>query len=228
MPQITDGGMTPPDNALMYAITGEQAPATMAGTDEMAEATATVTALRRGLAALGSELATAAPESATDPARRPDRASARRIWARPWTLATAAAVVGVALAGGYAWTGSDPADNPDSRSLPGLVACAETIVMGNVTSVSSQGDRFAVTLDATRYLKPENGPKVFTAGDARLPLGGAGTAPARGERVLVVVHDAANGDVDLFTGTDIASEWAWMENALPDSRSIDPKECDGE
>jgi hypothetical protein len=45
---------------------------------------------------------------------------------------------------------------------------------------------------------------------------------------MVVVHDAAGGDVDLFTGADIDTEWAWMERALPASRSIDTKGCRGE
>jgi len=238
MSQVKDGGATPQDNALMYAITGERPPASLARTEEMAEATATVRALRQGLATLGAELAAATPEPAADPrpspnapalaARRPARSSARRIWARPWALSAAAGVVAVALAGGYALTRSDPSDTSDSRSLPGVVACAETIVVGNVTSVSRQGDRFAVTLDAERYLKPENGSAVLSVSDAQLPLGGSSTAPAKGDRVLVVVHDAAKGNVDLFTGADIASELAWMAKALPDSRSIDTKECRGE
>ena len=209
------------DDALMYAITGERQPAPAARTEELVEAAATVSALRRGLAALGAELAEATPVSAAD-AR-----SARRIWARPWVLAAAAGVVAIALAG-YALRTPDPADTSGSRSLPGVVACAETIAVGNVTSVSGRGDRFAVTLDATRYLKPENGPAVLSLGDARLPAGGSGTGPARGERALVVVHDAARGNVDLFTGADIDSEWAWMRAALPDSRSIDASECAGE
>lgn len=226
------------DDALMYAITGEQAPDSMTRTEEVAEAAATVSALRRGLAALGAELAAATPAPAADarPAslfaaaagRRPTQSPARRIWARPWAFAAAAAVVGVALAGGYMLNSSDPADIEGSRSLPGVVACAETIAVGNVTSVSRQGDRYAVTFDAVRYMKPENGAAVLSVGDARLPLGGAGTAPVEGERALVVVHDAAKGKVDLFTGADIDSEWAWMEKALPDSRSINPKECKGE
>ncbi|MEU7901359.1 hypothetical protein [Actinoplanes sp. NPDC049118] len=238
MSQVKHGGATPPDDALMYAITGEQPPGSLARTEEMAEATATVSALRQGLAALGAELAAATPEPAADsrpapnapaPAgRRPAGSSAKRIWARPWALSAATGVVAVALAGGYALNMSDPGDTSDSRSLPGAVACAETIAVGNVTSVSRQGDRFAVTLDAQRYLKPENGPAILSVGDAQLPLGGSSTAPAEGDRVLVVVHDAAKGNVDLFTGADIASELGWMEKALPDSRSIDPTDCKGE
>ncbi len=226
------------DDALMYAIIGEQAPDSMTRTEEVAEAAATVNALRRGLAALGAELVAATPAPAADarPAslsaaagRRPTQSPARRTWARPWALAAAAAaVVGVAVAGGYVLRTSDPADIEGSRSLPGVVACAETIAVGNVTSVSRQGDRYAVTLDAVRYMKPNNGAAVLSVGDARLPLGGASTAPVEGERALVVVHDAAKGKVDLFTGADIDSEWAWMEKALPDSRSINPKECKGE
>ncbi|GID94139.1 hypothetical protein ACFQFC_09235 [Amorphoplanes digitatis] len=133
----------------------------------------------------------------------------------------AAAGVGIALAGGYAVSGSGPADSSESRSLPGLVACAEIIAVGNVTSASRLGDQFAVKVDAARYLKPENGPAV-------LSVSGTGAGPARGDRVLVVVHDAAKGDVDLFTGADIDSELAWMEKALPGSRSIDTSGCDGE
>jgi hypothetical protein len=161
------------------------------------------------------------------PASRAGARSARRIWARPWVLAAAAAVVAIAL-GGYAWRTPDPADTAGSRSLPGVVACAGTIAVGNVTSVTRRGDRFAVTLDATRYLKPENGPVVLSVGDARLPLGGSSTEPARGERALVVVPNAARGNVDLYTGADIDSELAWMRAALPDSRSIDPSGCGGE
>ncbi|MET8152895.1 hypothetical protein ACIBSW_19725 [Actinoplanes sp. NPDC049668] len=116
-------------------------------------------------------------------------------------------------------SGTGSSDSSESRSLPGLVACAETIAVGDVTSVSRGGDRFTVTLDAPRYLKPENGPAV-------LSVSGSGAEPARGDRVLVVVHDA--DDVDLFTGADVGSELAWMEQALPGSRSIDPAGCDGE
>jgi hypothetical protein len=222
------------DDALMYAITGEQAPASVARTAEMAEATASVSALRSGMAALGGELAAATPVAAAETRaadRRPARSPAKRIWARPWVLAAAAAVVGIALAGGYALSTSgpaDPTDTSDSRSLPGVVACAETIAVGNVTAVSRQGDSYAVTLGAVRYLKPENGPSVLSVRDARLPIGGASTEPATGDRALVVVHDAAKGNVDLFTGADITTEWAWMEKALPDSRAIDPKGCEGE
>ncbi|KUL40062.1 hypothetical protein [Actinoplanes awajinensis] len=215
------------DDALMYAITGEQPTAALAGTQELADATATVTALRQGLAALGAELSAApatplAPVVPLRPARRP--------WAQPWLLATAAGFLGVAaLAGTYFWnTSPDPADSSGSRSLPGVVACAETIAVGDVTAVSKQGDRFTVSLGSVRYLKPENGPSSFSAGDAQLPLGGAGTAPVKGERALLVVHDAAKGDVDVFTGADVDSELAWMEKALPDSRTIDPQECAGE
>jgi hypothetical protein len=108
------------------------------------------------------------------------------------------------------------------------VACAETVVVGSVASVSGQGDRFTVTLDGARYLKPENGPAAFSISDARLPLGGSSAAPVTGQRAMVVVHDAAEGDIDLFTGADVEPEWAWMAKALPDSRLIDPKECAGE
>jgi hypothetical protein len=150
---------------------------------------------------------------------------ARRIRTRPWVLAVAAVVpmAGV-LAGGYAWsTSPNPADSSESRSLPGVVACAETIGVGDVTAVSRQGDRFVVTLGSVRYLKPADGPATFTTGDARLPIGTAGTAPVEGDRALVVVHDP--GNVDIFTGADIDTEWAWMERALPDSRKIDRMGC---
>lgn len=205
------------DDALMYAITGEQPPPALAGTDEMAKASATVSDLRRGLVALGGELAAASPVAVP---------RARPVWTRPAVLAAAAGVVGVALAGGYALTMNDgPPDSSGSRSLPGVVACAQTIVVGAVTSVTPTGDRFAVTLSTERYLKPDDGPATFSATDAELPIGGAGGAPARGERALIVVHGP--GEVDLFTGADVASEWAWMEKALPDSRSIDTRGCTG-
>ncbi|MER5458783.1 hypothetical protein ABT008_28835 [Micromonospora sp. NPDC002389] len=112
-------------------------------------------------------------------------------------LAIAAGVVGVALVGGYALTVSDPADTSVSRSLPGVVACAETIAVGSVASVSRTGDRFTVTLDSVRYLKPDNGPAVLTVDDAQLAVGGSSTTPVTGQPALVVVHDAAKGDVDL-------------------------------
>lgn len=212
------------DDALMYAITGERPPAEIAGSTEMAEALATVAALRDGLAALGAELgAPAAPAPAPVVPLRPARRPAR------WMLATAAGVIGVALAGGYVWSQpADPADSSDSRSLPGVVACTETIAVGKVTAVSAKSGRYTVTLGAVKYLKPENGPATFTAANAELPIGAASTVPVEGDRALLVVHDAAKGDVDVYTGADIDSEWAWMEKALPDSRAIDPKECAGE
>jgi hypothetical protein len=223
-------------DALMYAIAGEQMPASMAGSDEAAEAQAAVDALRRGLAALGTELAAAEAEpepaksrSTSDPARTLVAVPRRKFWTQPRVLTAAAAAVGVAIVGGVVLNRpADPADNSGSRSLPGVVACAETIAEGDVTAVTSQGDRFAVTLDVTRYLKPENGPATLSVTDARLPVGASSTAPVTGDRALIVVHDAAKGDVDVFTGADIASEWAWMEKALPDSRAIDPKGCTGE
>src|SRR4029453_3994961 len=95
----SDGGGAGRDDALMYAIVGEKAPDSMADTDEMAEATATVSTLRRGLAALGAELGAASPASATD--RRPTRTRAKRIWTRPWVPAGVTGAVVVALAGGY-------------------------------------------------------------------------------------------------------------------------------
>ncbi|BCJ41169.1 hypothetical protein GCM10010168_45330 [Actinoplanes ianthinogenes] len=142
---------------------------------------------------------------------------------RWWLPVGAAGLIGVALAGGCAWS-ADPADSSDgsgSRSLPGVVACAETIAVGDVTAVSEQGDRVTVTLGAVRYLKPETGAATLTATAARPP-----GAPVKGDRALVVVHDA--GDVDLFTGADVDAEWAWMERALPDSRGIDTGGCGGE
>jgi hypothetical protein len=183
--------------------TDEQAPASMTRTGKMAEATAAVSGARRGPAARGAE-----------PARR-----------RTWIIA---AVAGLALAAGCAPSGPAPAGASDSRSLAGVVACAETITVGTVTSVRGQGDGLAVTVGATRYLKPADGPAVLSISAARPPAGGSGAMPAVGERMLVVVHDAANGDVDLFTGADIDPELAWMEQALPDARAIDPKECAGE
>jgi hypothetical protein len=69
---------------------------------------------------------------------------------------------------------------------------------------------------------------VLTISGARLTIGGFSTEPGGTERVLVVVHEAANGNVELFTGADINLDWAWMQKALPDSHSIDPKECKGE
>lgn len=50
----------------------------------------------------------------------PKTATARRLWNRPAVLAVAAAAVGVALAGGFLLNKpDDPADDSDSRSLPG-------------------------------------------------------------------------------------------------------------
>ncbi|MFI7081268.1 hypothetical protein ACIBO1_28595 [Micromonospora sp. NPDC049903] len=234
MSRVESGGNSHRDDALMSAVTGEQPADAIAGTDELAEATAAVNALRRGMAALGTELAAATPAGVADsrtpliaaPTNHgPDRPPARRMSTRSWVLATAAGVLGVALVGGYALRASDPADTSASRSLPGVVACAETIAVGSVASVSRTGDRFTVTLDSVRYLKPENGPEVLTVGDAELAVGGSSTEPVTGQPALVVVHDAAKGDVDLVTGADIDSEWAWMAQALPDSRSIDSTDC---
>jgi hypothetical protein len=251
------------DDALMYAITGEQPPASLRGTEEMAAAQEAVSALRRGMDVLGAELAaapastaplspaphspaapmsaaesaplsSAAPMSVADspllpsaapmsPAGSPPASAIRRFRPRPWMLAAAAAVVGAAVVGGLVMSRTDPADTAGSRSLPGVVACAETIASGELRTISPMGDGFALTVDPVRYLKPADGPATLTVRDARLPLGGETAAPAVGDRVVVVVHDPA--DIDLFTGTDADSEWDWMTKALPGSLSIDPGGC---
>lgn len=233
------------DDALMYAITGEHAPAELTDrpgyAEESARAEATVSSLRRGLQTLGAELAAASPAAATTVATAPASPAALasstdasvvavgRWWSRPWVVAVAAGTVGVALAAGFILQGSEPSEpETGSRSLPGVVACAETIAVGKVTGTSRQGDRLEVTLAAERYLKPDDGPGALSVSKP-VSAGGAATPdPKVGDRVLVVVHDAASGNIDLFTGADIDSEWSWMERALPASRSIDPKQCQGE
>jgi len=242
MPQVDFTGDDPArdsaltDDALMYAITGEPVPAAVAGrpafAEEAAHAEATVASLRRGLHALGAELAQAPPDTphAVSASRRSSRfATGPRSWSRPWLVVAAAGVVGVALAGGIALNNrTDGSEPSDSRSLPGVVACAETIAVGKVTATSQQGDRLVVTLATERYLKPDNGPAVLSISDPVPAAGAAGPGWSVGDRVLVVVHDAASGTIDHFAGLDIDTEWAWMERALPASRSIDPKQCRGE
>ncbi|GAB1691675.1 hypothetical protein [Krasilnikovia sp. M28-CT-15] len=217
-------------DALMYAISGEPVPAARAREPEFAReharAEATVTALRRGLTQLGDDLAeTPSPSPAVARPRVPD--AGRRWWARPMPVAAGVLVV-AALAVGVGVLRASPPDSDDagtaSRSLPGVVACADTIAIGTVTRVHQQDGRWQVTLGVQRYLKPERGPQTLTVTAAN-----AGPAPdgwQTGQRTLVVVHEPKAGVVDGFTGADIDQEWAWMSRVLPGSRSIDPRNCD--
>lgn len=105
-------------------------------------------------------------------------------------------------------------------SQAGYLACARLVVEGTVTAVTpgpgAGQDR--VTLDVTRYYKPDKGPAevVFVLDQEEVDH-----RPTPGDHTLVgIATDAASPDIWTTGKEEIAAQRAWITAALPDSRTL--------
>ncbi|MFJ7293928.1 hypothetical protein [Streptomyces collinus] len=170
--------------------------------------------------------------------------SARRGRRKPWDLALKGlvAAVGAGLVIGMGWlvvqsdgmdagsdrgassaadgsAGREHADEDAKLSNAGYLACARIVVEGIVTEVETVPgtgqDR--VTLDVTRYYKPDKGRARIT-----FPLE-AGAVPSlrAGDHMLVGISgEQAQPDTWATGEKEIARERAWITAALPASRTL--------
>ncbi|MFJ5266141.1 hypothetical protein ACIQAC_37345 [Streptomyces sp. NPDC088387] len=174
------------------------------------------------------------------PARRGAPRPRRRFL--PIALGTLAAACAVTVLAGLGWlvVGSggpnEAASSSDSdaggaaedkatapataaQTGPTYLACLNLVVEGDVTTVRRRpgGDQYQITLDVTRYFKPDKGDREITflmAQDAQPPL-------QEGEPALVGFR--ADTDVpELWTvgARAIAEDRDWITNALPASRGL--------
>ncbi|MEU7716888.1 hypothetical protein [Streptomyces tibetensis] len=213
---------------------------------EYRTATADVGVLREQLGLIGHALAEppAEPGPETGGGASVTPLPARR--KRPEPLAVAlkglVAAVGASLVIGMGWLvvqsgdlsagsdqgGSSAADSSagrphaeaDAKLGPaGYLACARLVVEGTVAEVEAVPgtgqDR--ITLDVTRYYKPDKGRKQIT-----FPLEtGAEPSLRAGDHMLVGISgDQAHPDEWATGEKEIARERAWITEALPASRTI--------
>ncbi|MFF5366282.1 hypothetical protein [Streptomyces sp. NPDC013187] len=213
---------------------------------EYRAATADVGLLREQLGLIGHALAEPpeVPGSESGGGASVMPLAARR--KRPDPLAVAVkglvAAVGASLVIGMGWLvvqsgdmnagsdqgGSSAADSSAGRphaegdaklSDAGYLACARIVVEGTVAEVETVPgtgqDR--ITLDVTRYYKPDKGGKRIT-----FPLEtGAVPSLRAGDHMLVGVSgDRAHPDVWATGEKEIARERAWITDALPASRTL--------
>ncbi|PTH89416.1 hypothetical protein C9J60_09325 [Streptomyces sp. A244] len=170
--------------------------------------------------------------------------SARRDRRKPWDVALKGlvAAVGAGLVIGMGWlvvqsggmdgggdqgassaadgsTGREHADQDAKLSHAGYLACARIVAEGIVTGVETVPgtgqDR--ITLDVTRYYKPDKGRARIT-----FPLEtGAVPSLRTGEHMLVGISgDQAQPDTWATGEKEIARERAWITDALPHSRTF--------
>jgi hypothetical protein len=170
--------------------------------------------------------------------------SARRDRRKPWDLALKGlvAAVGAGLVIGMGWlvvqgggmdaggdrgassaadgsAGREHAEEDAKLGSAGYLACARIVVEGIVTEVETVPgtgqDR--ITLDVTRYYKPDKGQKRIT-----FPLEtGAEPALRAGEHMLVGISgEQAYPDTWATGEKEIARERAWITAALPASRRL--------
>ncbi|QEV18132.1 hypothetical protein [Streptomyces alboniger] len=224
-------------DALMTAITGEPVPEEAlrdpAFAAEHAAAVADVALLRERLGAVGEALAApAGPAEPVVPFRFASRAPARATRGRLVTALGAAAVTAAAaLVGGLGWlvvNGPGAAedkgaaagqsrqgrDGDDAKLSPeGFVACSRLIVEGTVMAVEPVpgAARDRVTLDVTRYYKPESGTRTIT-----FPMD-EDVAPRldKGDRVLITIPRGEARPDNWPTGKDRDSLRRMVLKALP-------------
>ncbi|AMW10514.1 hypothetical protein A4E84_13930 [Streptomyces qaidamensis] len=229
-------GDAPPDDAL----------ADDAFMTEYRSATADVALLREQLDLIGQTLAEppGAPRLRTGGGASVTSLSARRDRRKPWDLALKGlvAAVGAGLVIGMGWlvvqsggmdaggdqgassaadgsAGREHADEDAKLSDAGYLACARIVVEGIVTGVETVPgtgqDR--ITLDVTRYYKPDKGRKRIT-----FPLEtGAEPALRAGDHMLVGVSgEQAHPDMWTTGEKEIARDRAWITEALPASRTL--------
>ncbi|WP_369216324.1 hypothetical protein [Streptomyces flavofungini] len=229
-------------DALLLAITDEPVPGEALRDPgfaaEHAAALADVALLREGLGAVGDALAAdAAPARPVPvPVRAPRGARHRMAVAFGVAVATAAA----AMAGGLAWLvvdagrGAGDADKASGAaadgksrqdggadadlSPEGFVACSRLIVEGTVTAVDPVpgGSQDRVTVDVTRYLKPESGSGTVTFPmdqdvDPRLETG---------DRVLITIGRGAGEPADWAVGEERNRLRSMILKALPASKGV--------
>ncbi|MFI1676879.1 hypothetical protein [Streptomyces sp. NPDC020607] len=240
----------PEFDALMTAITDEPVPDGAlddpAFAAARAAAVADVALLRERLGAVGDALAADGPGTATAPERvvplRSPRGAARRRFTV--VLGAVAATVAAAMVGGLAWLavdagqGAGDADKADTASgaksrpssgdadadlsAEGFVACSRLIVEGTVTAVDPVpgGLQDRITVDVTRYLKPESGkPTVAFPMDRAVE-----PRLKKGDRVLVTIDEGAAEPANWAVGKERDRLRTMILKALPDSKKI---RCEG-
>ncbi|MCX5557731.1 hypothetical protein [Streptomyces sp. NBC_00038] len=233
-------------DALLAAITDETLPEGAQDDAEfMAEhgsALADVALLREQLTLIGDALADGAKRATAVKPVKPVRARAPRK-RRPLKIAFGALAVACAagVMAGMGWlvvqagqgvsddAGASSADKAagadedakgdSSLSAPGYLACSRLVVEGTVAQVDPVpgGALDRITLDVSRYYKPDRGKDQITfvmAEDVDPRL-------HKGDHVLVGIP-LNSGTPDIWTTDEkqIAQERAWILDALPDSREI--------
>ncbi|MFB7415097.1 hypothetical protein ACFC1L_10755 [Streptomyces sp. NPDC056210] len=225
------------DRALMLALTGEPLPREDVADPEAAAAHAAAQAdvalLAEQVRGIGDALAAPArPRPAPVAAPRPRR--------RPLAVAfgALAAACAATLLGGLVWLGADaPGSGADNKSAAdqsgaadngkrgadvtpeGFVACSRLIVEGTVVRVEPVpgAERDTITLTATRYYKPAEGPEKVTFRmdhdvDPRLKPG---------DRTLISIPKGEEYPDNWATkAEDRASLRDMVVNALPGSRAL--------
>ncbi|BFO21020.1 hypothetical protein SHKM778_74080 [Streptomyces sp. KM77-8] len=173
--------------------------------------------------------------------RRPDPRRRRRT-AAVWAAAVAAcAAVAVTVTFSGLLSGKAPGDSaapPGTRStaaaeggqstaadeggqgqtLPEWIACARTIVVGDVTEVAPNGEgRIEVGLDVEEWIKPARGDRRFTM-DVVDPRVAQDRPPIEeGTRVLVVLPRRADQAADTFEGGQLTRYRSAVMGALDDA-----------
>ncbi|MBB4715188.1 hypothetical protein [Streptomyces luteogriseus] len=115
--------------------------------------------------------------------------------------------------------GREHADEDAKLSNAGYLACARIVVEGTVAKVETVPGtgRDRITLDVTRYYKPDKGRARIT-----FPLEtGAVPSLRAGEHMLVGISgEQAHPDTWATGEKEIARERAWITDALPASRTF--------
>ncbi|WP_432191121.1 hypothetical protein [Streptomyces sp. bgisy027] len=230
-------------DALMAAITGEplsdEARADAAFMAEHDAAAADLALLREQLGIIGHALAEPLPpppEPEPAPVRRPARARRRILTVALGSLAVAAAgsvLVGMgwlltqAGSGAGSDAGASSADKaaPSRQSAgtefgsPLYLACSRLVAEGRATAVEQVPGTASVrvTLDMTRYYKPDEGePELtFTVEENLVP------GLRKGDPVLIGIREGAREPDFWAVGEgDIAPERAWITASLPEAREL--------
>ncbi|MEU0072376.1 hypothetical protein ABZ027_22930 [Streptomyces sp. NPDC006332] len=224
-------------DALMVAITGEPlSEAARADAAFMAEhrsAEADLALLREQLGFIGDALGEPTEAPRTVPVRPP--LPRRRAFRLAFgTLAVAAVAV---VLSGMGWllsqAGSGIGDASDSAGgsaaskqdagvrfgSPRYLACARTVVAGTVARLEQLPDteQLRVTVQVTRYYKPERGEDRLTFVIGRYDV----TELHKGDQVLLgVPRDSATPDHWAVGEREVARERAWITASLPESRTL--------
>ncbi|MFI6334558.1 hypothetical protein [Streptomyces sp. NPDC050535] len=228
-------------DALLAAITDEPLPE---GAEDDAEfmaeygaATADVALLREQLTVLGDVLADRTEAADPNPVPVSVRAPRkRRLRPLVLTLGTLAVVTVAAVVVGMSWllaqggsgamssnsdSGAKAEDSGGSSfSAPGYLACSRLVAEGTVARVEQVpgATRDSVTLDVSRYYKPDRGKGRITF----LMDENAGPRLRTGDHVLVAIpRDQASPDIWITGEREIARDRTSIEQALPDSRALD-------